>query len=149
MKTLNLAEIARFDFRTSAAADLINSDMQRKLGVANRYAPARIGIALSLGEKIEGALLDSATEGEMGKAIRGETLFGVDDQLAVWITLIAQSDEPSGLLTKDRLRSLVAYHWSRGIQMLSTRFNTAENDFDRFVDQLISPITSNTTLSDH
>lgn len=134
---LVLSEAGRLDFRASAEADVVNSEMQRRLGLSTRYAPARLAIALSLGLPFDESEIASVVDCETGKAIRGETLFGTGQQLATWVTLFVQADRTGTAVNRERLKLLVTFHWSRGIRMLSDRFKAAGGDFDRFIETLV------------
>jgi hypothetical protein len=135
--TLVLSEAGRLDFRASADADVINSEMQRRLGLPTRYAPARLAIALSLGLPFSEPEIEYAADCETGKAIRGETLFGTGQQLATWMALFVQADRSGTTMNRERLKLLVTFHWSRGIRLLSDRFKAAGGDFDKFIETLV------------
>lgn len=135
--TLVISEAGRLDFRASAEADVVNSEMQRQLGLPTRYAPARLAIALSLGLPFSESEIASAADCETGKAIRGETLFGTGQQLATWVALFVQADRVGTTMTRERLKLLVTLHWSRGIRLLSDRFKAVGGDFDKFIETLV------------
>ena len=45
---VQLLDLLRCDFRTTEAADTLNSRLQKALGFAYRYQPARLALAKSL-----------------------------------------------------------------------------------------------------
>lgn len=121
---LQLGDIVRADFRTSAIADNENTRLQKAFGFQFRYQPARIAIALSLSEKAQPPAVDEAT----GKPIKGDTLLGQDEaDLATWIAVIV---EHSGLdnMSRKNFQDIIAAHWAKGISMLakSATFQTPE-----------------------
>lgn len=137
---LDIPEIARTDFRPTADADRRNSVMQKNLGLATRYAPARLAIALSLGLPVDAEALDRLVDAEMGKTIKGETLFGTGKDLSIWIALIVQSACDNPPVSRDQLRRLVMYHWTRGIEILENYFTESNYDFDLFVEKLAETV---------
>ncbi|NCT68896.1 MAG: ATP-binding protein [Rhodanobacteraceae bacterium] len=71
------------------------------------------------------------SEGELGRTIKGETLFGVGPDLAAWISLLiehqgAVPDSPKAL------QGLVSAHWARGMRMLTDEVRAADKDASQF-----------------
>ncbi|PDT43972.1 hypothetical protein CO661_31920 [Sinorhizobium fredii] len=115
---LHLADLSRMDFRTSAVADQKNTELQRSLQLDYRYQPARIAIGLSLSNPQQ----PHAPADVLGKPIRGETLFGLEDvDLALWLTLLSHHSG-IGSPSRKQVADLVASHWARGIGMLAKDF---------------------------
>lgn len=132
--TLTLLDISAARFRTSQAADDANSEFRKRLGLRERYAPARLAIARSLSVA---APPEPVPEGEdFGKEIRGEQLFGSGPDLTAWIALIVERAGREGLTRKD-IQSLVAAHWRRGIRLLDQDWAAAEGDLAKFVTRLV------------
>lgn len=128
---LSLTDLVRTDFRTSKWADDINSRFQKLLGLSHRYGPARLAIGRSLAVPTEPES-DPVDEDDLGKAIKGENLFGTGADLATWISLIVERSGQSDLSRKD-LQTLVAAHWHRGMCLLWEEWKGVGNDFDRFL----------------
>ena len=111
---VQLLDLLRSDFRTTEAADTLNSRLQTALGFAFRYQSARLAIATSLSNPKVPEL-----EAELrGKPIKGETLFGQKEiDLALWVSLIVEHAERTHA-TRRNIQDLVAAHWRRGIEVL-------------------------------
>jgi hypothetical protein len=132
--TLSLLDLVRSEFRTSRAADEMNSRFQTLLGLPHRYGPARLALGRSLG-------LATVPTFELnhlgyGRPIRGEHLFGQGAELATWVTLLVEHAATVGLERRD-LQALVAAHWQRGMTLLWDDWRAAGSDFDRFVTRLV------------
>ena len=112
---INLRTLSKVSFRPSLKTDGLNDQLKVKLGMFNKYEPARLAIAYSL------ALKDTFTEDggedeDLGKGIAGSILFG-DDLLPVWISMIVESlDEKD--ISVDAIQKAVKNHWGRGISEL-------------------------------
>jgi len=132
--TLSLLDLARLDYKTSRAADEMNTRLQTLLMLPHRYGPARLAIGRSLGMTSQ-PTLDLNHLG-YGKAIRGENLMGHGTELAAWVSLII---EHQGGETIDRreFQALVGAHWQRGVNLLWDDWKTAGADFDAFVARLV------------
>lgn len=131
----SLLDLARTDFRTSKSADEINSRFLQHLGLTHRYEPARlaIGRSLSLDDQPN---YDPVSNGDMGKAIKGENLFGSGGDLATWVALVIEHKK-SGELTKKEFQQLIAAHWHRGINLLWREWKTNDQNFDKFLIRLM------------
>jgi DNA sulfur modification protein DndE len=131
---LSLLDIARLDYKTSRAADELNSRLQTLTALPHRYGPARLAIGRSLGVASMPAL--DLNHLGYGKAIKGEHLFGHGTELAAWISLII---EHSGADDVDRreFQALVAAHWQRGVNFLWEDWKMAGASFDSFVARLV------------
>jgi DNA sulfur modification protein DndE len=132
---LDLAELARTDFRTTKKADAINSRFQNLLGMPYRYGPARLAIGMSLAREEVPSLTPESPE-VFGKPIKGETLFGTGADLATWLALIVQHSTQEALTKKD-LQAAVALHWARGIELMWGMWEGAGEDFDQFLAQVV------------
>lgn len=131
---LSLVDLVRTEFRTSRAADEMNSRLQGLLGLAHRYGPARLAIGRSLGQQSR-PILELNTLG-FGKPIKGEHLFGQGGELSTWITLLVQHRGAADLTRRD-LQAEVAAHWHRGLYLLWDDWRTSAADFDAFVSRLV------------
>tara|TARA_R110000751_G_scaffold2018_18_gene10750 strand:+ start:522487 stop:522927 length:441 start_codon:yes stop_codon:yes gene_type:complete len=129
----HIIEIVRTDFKTARPADELNSRMQRLLKMPHRYGPARLAIGRSLAIAPQPKLSTSFTG--YGKAIKGENLFGIGEDLATWVTLIVEHAGNPDLDRAD-FQSLVAAHWSRGIYALWEDWRATAGDFDFFMAKL-------------
>ncbi len=131
---LSLLDLVRSEFKTSRAADDMNSRFQSLLGLPHRYGPARLALGRSLGIPSAPAL--EITHLGYGKPIKGEHLFGQGEELATWVTLLVEHARTPDLDRRD-LQTLVAAHWQRGLSALWDDWKSAGTDFDRFVARLI------------
>ncbi len=127
----SLAELQSANFRTSVAADSINNDLMKKLGLRNRYEPARLAIARSLGIASQPPAIDAHDDDDSGKVIRGEHLFGTGADMGAWISLIVTHSGMSSVSKKDLL-DLVRRHWHRGATLLAEDWKQCK-DYDDFL----------------
>ncbi|QGY03255.1 DUF1832 domain-containing protein [Methylobacterium mesophilicum SR1.6/6] len=131
---LTLVDVAGGNFRTEEDADELNNKFMQRLGIKSRFIPARLAIARSLAAQgIPPAVPYSA---EMGKAIKGDTLFGTGANLSTWIALITQKNGGNITSLKDLL-GVVAAHWARGLSLLDTEWGHAEGQEPAFVRRLV------------
>lgn len=87
--TLTIGEVAQTFFRPTKEAGEINDMLQKALGMPHRYGPARLAIARSLAvEAMPFALSDG--QGEPGRTIRGDPLFGSEADIGAWMALIVE-----------------------------------------------------------
>lgn len=131
---LSLVDLVRTEFRTSRAADEMNSRLQGLLGLPHRYGPARLALGRSLGQPTR-PTLELNTLG-LGKPIKGEHLFGQGGELSTWITLIVEHSGSEALSRRD-LQVEVASHWHRGMYLLWDDWRASTGDFDVFVSRLV------------
>ena len=132
---VQLLDLLRCDFRTTEAADTLNSRLQKALGFAYRYQPARLALAKSLSN----SAVPEPEADLRGKSIKGETLFGQEEfDLALWVSLIVEHAERAHATRRD-IQDLVAAHWRRGIEALWTEWLSAGEDsaawFQRLLDE--------------
>ena len=129
----SLVDVARANFRTDKISDELNSKFMDRLGMRQRYQPARLAIACSLSDskKPNTNHLDS----ESGMVIKGDTLFGTGTELSIWLSMIVQHDGRSDMDTR-RLISLVGGHWKRGLGMLDKKWNESGEDVNHFIHNL-------------
>lgn len=130
---ISMVEVAGANFRTDKKSDEINTLLMERLGVRLRYLPARLAISRSLSEpKPLGAFAGNND----GKVIKGDTLFGTDTTLLVWISLIIEHFGNYDVDVKKTI-DLVAGHWRRGIAMLDDDWDQSEGKFSQFVGRLL------------
>ena len=116
--TIGLDEIATASFRTTAIADDQAKRLKDALGFGAFNVPARLAIArsLAISEPPE------ETQGDVGRGIKGDTLFGTGVDLAAWVSLIIEyaGAPPQNLR---QFQGWVAAHWARGLGVLATTMN--------------------------
>jgi hypothetical protein len=124
---LTLDTVAGAGFRATAEADEIAQYVKDSLGFGAFNIPARLAIARSL------AVADAPPKarGELGRSIKGETLFGTGPDLASWISLLIERNGGTPSSLKD-LQSLVTAHWTRGMNILVGELKSADNDSNEF-----------------
>jgi len=120
---LGLDEIATAAFRTSAEADTLAQRVKDILGFGAFNVPARLAIARSL------AIPDSPppVSGDVGRSIKGDTLFGTGADLAAWIALLVEHAGKTPETLKE-LQTQIAAHWARGLRLLDQTINESNND---------------------
>ena len=124
---LTLDTIAGMGFRATAETDALAQEVKDILGFGAFNIPGRLAIARSLA----GAEPPPKPEGELGRTIKGETLFGVGPDLAAWISLVIEhhGQAPDAPRT---LQTLVSAHWARGMRMLVEEVRGADKDASQF-----------------
>ena len=130
----SLNDIQRTGFYTDKENDNLNDSFKGRLGMDDRYMPARLAIGYSLAFPFDKSFQGIASG---GRTIRGHTLFGDETQLASWITLIIEHAVHNGqrqdnIDIKELVR-LVAAHWRRGLQQFDKEWKEAEEDNDKFI----------------
>lgn len=126
--SVQLVDILRADFRTSAGADRSNTELQHALDLPFRYHPARLAIAVSLSDPSPPPIAPDAT----GRPIKGETLFGQDElDLAMWTGLIVEHAAVAAI-TRRQLQDLVSAHWQRGVAKLWLIWTKSAGQRDHF-----------------
>ena len=130
---VQLLDLLRSDFRTTEAADSLNSRLQKALGFAFRYQPARLALATSLSNPEVPEL-----EAELrGKPIKGETLFGQEEiDVALWVSLIVEHAERTCATRRD-IQDLVAAHWRRGVEILWVDWLSVGEDATAYFQRLV------------
>ena len=69
-------------------------------------------------------------EGELGNSIKGDTLFGEGADLAAWVSLVIERSGKPDVTLRD-MQTMVAAHWSRGLDILEDHWVAAEGDLAR------------------
>lgn len=119
--------IATASFRTTAVADDQARKLKDALGFGAFNVPARLAIARSLA--VEEPPTDAV--GEVGRAIKGDTLFGTGVDLAAWVSLITEYAGEAPLSLR-QFQTWVAAHWARGLGLLTVTMNEAQGDQAEF-----------------
>lgn len=129
--SVTLIDVVGANFRTDDAKDALNSKFMGHLNMKGRFGPARLAIASSLAV----AEPPKRVEGELGKSIKGDTLFGEGADLAAWVSLVIERSGKVGITLRD-LQAMVAAHWSRGLDILEDHWVASEGDLARFTRRL-------------
>lgn len=135
IETVELAAIATAAFRGSREADEIGEKLMLLLGLHAHYLPARLALALSL----RNPATPERYEGEVGRAIRGQNLFGEEAAIAAWVSLIVEH-EGRRLENLQDLHRRVRDHWARGARRLGEildRVGRDEFEFWRQIAELL------------
>ncbi len=123
---LTLEVVSGTAFRSTADTDELSQRIKDRLGFGSFNIPARLAMARSLA--IPG--LPPKAEGEMGRIIRGDVLFGSGADLASWVSLLIEH-AGSALTIKD-LQGTVQRHWARGMKILSEELDASDGDNSEF-----------------
>lgn len=137
--------IAGAGFRANAQIDDLSQEIKNLLGFGSHNIPARLAIARSLAVPSQ----PPKPEGDPGREMKGDTLFGVGADLLTWVSLLVEHHgaKPESMAG---LRALVAAHWSRGMRMLSEELRSAGKDPSEFWKRLAEaalPATSEPSSS--
>ena len=89
--SLTLVDVAGHNFRTDEDSDKLNQAFMGRLGVKARLVPARLAIARSLATQGQPPSLPEGVD--LGKSIKGDTLFGTGSDLSTWLALIVQKSK--------------------------------------------------------
>lgn len=127
---LTLTDIVQMSFKTSAQADAINEEMRKHLGMRQRYGPARLAIARSIGVP-EPPPVQQVKSAEPGKPIRGDQLFGSGTDVGAWTALLVEHAGKE--LDRAALQELVAAHWHRGALLLAREWEETDRDYAKFI----------------
>ncbi len=133
--SVDIMEITNASYRTTRAADALCAELSTRLGYKVRYLPARLAIARSLSLPSSPPLLSKDDEDDAATSIRGQQLFGDGGDPAAWVALITQRSGDAEL-TRKAFQALVAAHWKRGAELLSTDWHEANGDLSTFVARL-------------
>lgn len=125
--TLPIVALATARYRTTAEADEVSRRLMERLGLAKHYVPARLAIGCSLAV----AEPPPTAQGEAGRQIPGDTLFGSPSELSAWVSLLI---EHAGRAPEDEkeFQRWVAAHWARGLRLLSETLTAAHDDSAAF-----------------
>lgn len=129
---LELIQLMKSNYVTTYQADKLNNEFMNKLGLTNRYGPARLALSRSLAAASAPPVVPSGTTND-GKPIHGQQLFG--DDLKLWVALIVEhaGHELTSLV---EFKDLVRRHWARGLDLLLQEWEQCGGNFDAFILQL-------------
>lgn len=123
------------NFTSSSEAYRQTDELRIHLGFAARAPIARMAIGRSLGE----TTFPPKVPDMMGKPIKGDTLFGVEEH-PLWITLLVTNFRnlfPKTPIHLPAIQDAVARHWHRGIDLLMADWKEA-GSYPKFVEILIT-----------
>ncbi|MCG3168233.1 MAG: hypothetical protein POELPBGB_04036 [Bacteroidia bacterium] len=135
MSELNIQQVLNSRFRTSIEADRITVALMGNLGLSTKANVARLAIGRSLAL---GAFVGDGIDSK-GLEIPAASLFTQED-IGVWVGLIATHARRHGLDpvdSNDTFRAAVKKHWHRGATLLLQDWQSADGDFDKFLETLI------------
>lgn len=124
---VGIDQIVTAGFRTTSAGDEVAQRLKDALGFGAFNIPARLAIARSL------AIEESPPPalGEVGRAIKGDTLFGTGSDLGSWVSLLTEhAGRPPESLKE--FQAWVAAHWTRGLSLLALTLEEASGDSSEF-----------------
>jgi S-DNA-T family DNA segregation ATPase FtsK/SpoIIIE len=124
-------------YRTSQEADRYSDRLRQNLGLETRASVARlaIGRSLALGPLQADASIDSK-----GLDIAAMSLFSAEN-IGAWVGLLVSHSITTGgtaINSMDALRAAIRAHWHRGALALWSDWDTCEEDYDRFIETLIT-----------
>ncbi len=131
---ISLIDLHSVRFAPDSDTDVLNTEFMNRLGMPNRYQPARLAISRSFA--IPTLPPPPSVKTRSSRTITGDTLFGHDDYFSVWVALIVEHAADVNI-GKAKLTELVAAHWCRGIKLLNDEWNNSEQDVDKFVKHLV------------
>lgn len=123
---LTLEAVSGAAFRSTADTDELSQRVKDRLGFGSFNVPARLAIARSLSV----AELPPKVDGESGRTIKGDVLFGAGPDLASWISLIIEHFGEQ--LSLKELQALVQRHWSRGMKLVAEDLDASGGDNTEF-----------------
>jgi DNA sulfur modification protein DndE len=125
-EALTLEAVAGAAFRSLSETDELSQKIKDRLGFGAFNIPARLAIARSLAI----AELPPKVEGEPGRVIKGDVLFGTGPDLASWISLI--TEHFGTRLSLRDLQGLVQRHWVRGTKLVAEELRASDGDVAEF-----------------
>lgn len=135
MSELNIQQVLNSRFRTSTEADRITVALMGNLGLPTKANVARLSIGRSLAL---GAFTDGGIDAK-GLEIPASSLFTQED-IGVWVGVIAthaRRHRLDPIDSMDAFRASVRRHWHRGAVLLLQDWQSANGDFDKFLETLI------------
>lgn len=131
----SFVDITGAGFRTDKDSDNLNTEFMKRLGFQKRYLPARLAIARSIGQPSIPEVIEPGVD--LGKVIKGDTLFGTDSSLLLWIAYIVQRSENPNMELRE-LQAVVGAHWGRGIKLLEEDWRLASGNTTEFYKRLLN-----------
>lgn len=126
VEALTLEAVSGAAFRSLSETDELSQKVKDRLGFGAFNIPARLAIARSLAI----SELPPKVEGEPGRTIKGDVLFGAGPDLASWISLITEHFGDN--LSLKELQGLVQRHWARGMKLVAEELRASDGDVAEF-----------------
>lgn len=129
-------EVWGANFNTSGDAWRETDRLRALLGLETRAQVARLAVGRSLGSEEPAA----DTPDRLGKGIRGHILFE-GRELPIWIGILVTQcrlEQPGTDILLGDLQEVVRRHWHRGIALLMADWHEAGEDYQRFVEILVT-----------
>ncbi len=136
MSELDIQVVLSNRYRTSQDADKITIAMWQALGLDTKaqFARLAIGRSLALGR------IDEDTPDSKGIEVPAQALFSTDN-IGAWIGLLVAhsiSTNSPVINNQESLRTAIRCHWHRGANELYKDWKESEENYDKFVETLIS-----------
>jgi DNA segregation ATPase FtsK/SpoIIIE, S-DNA-T family len=136
MNNLDIQVTLSSRFKTSFEADKITVEMWQLLGLETKaqFARLAIGRSLALG-KLPEIEIDSR-----GIEVPAQALFSTDN-IGAWVGILVAHSITSGsnlINSQESLRSAIKSHWHRGAMELWKDWESADFNYDKFVELLIT-----------
>ena len=135
---LNRMQLRRKPFVPTKRTEEYTGRLLRQLGLPDKATVGRLALGRSLAAANTPPSLEEASSQGVGKAIRGDTLFG--DDLAVWVALVvehaASHEGKMEGVDFDELVDLIRRHWDRGITLLWKDWKDAGEGLSSFLERL-------------
>ncbi len=136
MSEIDIQVVLNSRFRTSQQADQITGEMWQALGLETKAQFARLAIGRSLAM---GKIMEDTSDSK-GIEVPASALFSTDN-IGAWIGLMVThskvTDSPP-VVNQDTLRAAIRCHWHRGALDLWRDWKESEENYDKFIDVLIS-----------
>ena len=136
MSNIDIQVILSNRFRTSSEGDKITSEMWQLLGLETKAQFAR----LAIGRSLSMGVLNLEDLDSKGVEIPAQALFSTDN-IGAWVGLLvahSKSFSTEVINNQDSLRSSIRGHWHRGALELWKDWKSVEENYDRFVELLIT-----------
>ncbi len=144
MMDIAIEQVLTARYRTSAEGDRHTNILREGLALSTQAATARLAIGRSL--SVRDSKLDAGNIASIDakcRDVQGQTLFGVGE-VAAWIGLIVTHSQLYGnpIQLFDDFRNAVRFHWHCGAHFLSIDWKENDENYDRFVQFLITRRTA-------
>ncbi|MYM87697.1 DUF1832 domain-containing protein [Rugamonas sp. FT82W] len=136
MSDLDVQQALSMRYRTSQEADRYSDRLRQNLGLETRASVARLAIGRSLAL---GPLKDASIDSK-GLDIAAMSLFSAEN-IGAWVGLLVAHSIATGggaISSMEALRSSIRAHWHRGALALWADWNACDEDYDRFIETLIT-----------
>lgn len=136
MSDLDIQQVLSLRYRTSQEADRHTDQLRQQLGLETKAQVARLALGRSLAM---GKLPESSVDSK-GLDIPAQSLFAPEN-IGAWIGLMVTHSLVSGgpvIDSLEGLRGAIRSHWHRGAVELWRDFVECEQNYDKFIETLIS-----------